>query len=780
MPSLKKRHAALLIIALLVPALLLALPQLAGYLLVKFLADDLQLEAQIEDVDLNLFTGRATIRNLFITGEQQSNLEGAQLAADLDMSQLLRGELVAESIRLQGVRLHIVENQAGQPVALVPLVGKDAQDSGADSVEIPLFSLQELQLIDVQLLVDTLNIKGQFNIDELQLRGLSTSQSQPGLLRLKANWNETPLIIDGTIAPFHAAPWFEGDIQLRQVQLSELNPYLPEPMTGLAGTLSMHWQGRAGSDHIALQGDFQAANIALELAGLQVHGDTLSWQGNVSAAGLDQSPTFTVSGDVTGSGLGVTDEQRQLTLMQLEALALREVSLNEKAELLINHLAVTNLQALDRGEEDQRLLFGQDVQVQALDYHDDRLAVGAIRGENVVSTVRLTAEGELVSQGVLSASLETLRTGGDVDTEAEAAAESALQWRVDDITVRNSRVNFFDEKFEQPLHFKLAVDELTILGLDSSQPQQAADVSLKSGVGDFGRITLDGKFSALAPEANTQLKGTIKALPLPLVSPYVEQLLGYELVAGQFDHDFEIALSDAHIKASNELNLRKLKVKKMEGVTGEAPLPVPLGFALDMLRDKDDHIALSVPLDGQLDDPKFGLGQAISRALGKAMKSGSTLFLQLALQPYGAIWMGAEKGLKLAGQMRLDPMPFPALQSEMGVAQQDYAAKLALILTERPKVQLQLCGEAGAGDYSALTQSMAIPIEPRATAEAEATGSVTHSAEQQQQMTALADARARGLKHWLVREKGIDSSRLYLCKAKADPAGKINGVAMSL
>ena len=170
--------------------------------------------------------------------------------------------------------------------------------------------------------------------------------------------------------------------------------------------------------------------------------------------------------------------------------------------------------------------------------------------------------------------------------------------------------------------------------------------------------------------------------------------------------------------------------------------------------------------------------------MGTALQAGSATFLKLALQPYGAIWMGAELGLKLAGQMRLDPMPFPALQAELGVAQQDYAGKLALILDQRPGLQLQLCGEAGRDDFAALMLSVAAangeqaPQTPAGSGEQSAPA--TPDTEQQRELTTLADARARGLKHWLVKEKGIDASRLYLCKARADPEGKISGVKMSL
>jgi hypothetical protein len=275
------------------------------------------------------------------------------------------------------------------------------------------------------------------------------------------------------------------------------------------------------------------------------------------------------------------------------------------------------------------------------------------------------------------------------------------------------------------------------------------------------------------------LRGRVDSLALHDLSPYSEYLLGYELVSGQLDHDFDIAIRDSAITASNELKLRKARVEKLDHGQPEAPLPMPLGFALDLLRDGDDNIELSVPLEGRLDDPELGMGQVISRALGKALRSGSTTFLKFALQPYGAIWAGAEMGLKAAGRIRLDPMSFPAGSAELGPEQADYAAKLAQILTDRPQLELQICGKAGSQDYSELQAPGSASETSQKEAQSETSPPIS-AQEQQRLMVQLAEERGDALKRWLVAEKGIAPQRLYPCKPAADPEGDISGLQLSL
>ena len=350
------------------------------------------------------------------------------------------------------------------------------------------------------------------------------------------------------------------------------------------------------------------------------------------------------------------------------------------------------------------------------------------------------------------------------------------------------RIAFRDEHVAADDAVVLLIDRLEISALDSAAPATRNPLTLSAGLGSYGRIELGGHISALDPLIDTQLKGSVLALPLPLISSYAETLVGYELQSGQFDHEFDVAIENQQINATNEIKLRKTKIAKAQGVKAQAPLPIPLDLALNMLRDNKDNIKLSVPLKGALDDPKVGVDQIVSTALRKALTAGSTTYLKLALQPYGAIWMGAEMGLKLAGKMRLDPMPFDPMQPQMAESQLDYAAKLATLMTERPKLELTIRGAAGEADYAAYREALIAEAEANNAA---ATPSAAETQmpspafefpleEHTQFLRSIAKKRAAALKQELVANHGISDQRIYVGKATAESSEKLSGVKMEL
>lgn len=764
------RYTAPFIFIALLVTLVLAAPRIARYSLVNFINDELDVAVSIADLELDMLDGEVRIHHLQVSGDSGSELRGAQLYADIDLGALFRRDLIVEKVSLEGIRLQVVRSPTGETVIVVPLTSSEEGDT-AKSIELPLFELLELSIVDAELNIDLPPLRGRFRVAEASLSMLTTLSQASARLQITGDWNGAPLVVNGSLAPFEEIPWFEGELSLQRAELREVEAYLPTTLTGLGGTLDTRWQGRVSSDGFAMDGELRFHEPVIDLDNLQAYGSTLAWQGTLKASGYPDLLTYSVAGDWKGTGLGIADRARGITLIELSEFLAGGLSTDERGALAIAELELDTIRAVDRGGEEQQLLQGRKMRVRDLEYRDNALRVGSIFGEDVVSNLYFTADSGLVARGVLTTSLETLRTKQD---DAEQAPP--LQWRLQETTMRNSQLTVVDQQFDPPFRLKLAVEELQVGVLDSVQPESPAVLNLKARVGEFGRIDIAGQISALAPESNTVLKGSIQSLALPEMSPYSEYLLGYELVAGQFDHDFEFSIKDAHITASNDLTLRKTRVKKLKDVQPAAPLPMPLNMALDVLRDKQDRIVLSVPLEGRLDDPEVGLDQVISRALGKALRGGSTAFLKLVLQPYGAIWTGVEFGMKQAGKVRLDPMAFPPGSPELGHSQLEYAAKLGELLSDRPRIELQLCGEAGSDDYGTLQPQKASPGDGTETSGTQP----TTAPEQRRQMLELAELRAGALKRWLITEKNIAPERLYPCKPVADLNSKVSGIRLSL
>lgn len=695
------------------------LPWLARIALVDVLQQNLHGLASIEEVRIDLRRGVVTINSLEASDDAELKLRSGSLQADLGLRALFSGDINGK------IELRDALVDYGDLVVKLERLSFDGALVPADTGDAPEWLVQGNLAIDALGLFDraqqlTLLSLGKARVSETVFNTANMALDIPSLKLTQ---------IGVMKADVEDARWLYGE----EIEI-----------TGL----------QYGEDLLKI--DVHATR--LEYGDLVTRFERLSFDGALKQVGSGDAPQLLVQGDLSIDALGLFDRAREITLLSLGEARLSDAAFNtDTLALGISGLRLAQIGAVNTGSEDSHWLYGEHIALESLRYADNRLEVASIESSAVSSVAQITAEGELESQGVLIASLEAL-VGETGEPEAQEPGPE-FEWAVGEVRATDSELRFTDQRL--PLTLNLAVEQLSLSSLDSLKPEQVSTIALKSGVGDYSRIDFSGEFSPLSEQASLDVKGRIDALSLPLVSAYIEPLLGYELSAGQFDHDFDIQIKEETLTASNSIDLRGLKVTKLSDVTPTAPVGIPLDTGLNMLRDKQGNIHLDVPLKGRLDDPEIGLNQVISKALTKALTSSSTTMLKLALQPYGAIWMGAEMGLKMATQVRLDPMLFPPLSGELDGEGEDYAGKLGVLLTERPAMHLTLCGVSGAGDQAALAQMN--PTEAEKT-----------------DLTDLAKARSDALKSFLVNKKQVDPSRLLVCKPSVDPEGKVSGIKLEL
>jgi post-segregation antitoxin (ccd killing protein) len=302
-----------------------------------------------------------------------------------------------------------------------------------------------------------------------------------------------------------------------------------------------------------------------------------------------------------------------------------------------------------------------------------------------------------------------------------------------------------------------------VKGLDQRYPDKAAQLSLLGSLGDFSRVKVEGEMTPFAEHLGLNLTGDIKAVPLPSVSPYSEAYIGYHLTRGQYDHEFDIKIENNNVEFNNKLLLRQLKLKSVDPSKPQPvakQLDVPLGFALNMLRDGEDNIHLDVPIKGRLDDPNINVSKVINKALANALKSGATNYLSYALQPYGAVFMAASMVGDRLSSIRLEAIEYPAGQAGLSAEQQLYLGKVSELLSTRPKLSLTACATTNEEDHQALQAfNPKVPVEHTALVE-------------------LARQRSIQVKQALL-EKGISSERVFLCQPEFVADG-VRGVTMAM
>jgi hypothetical protein len=87
-------------------------------------------------------------------------------------------------------------------------------------------------------------------------------------------------------------------------------------------------------------------------------------------------------------------------------------------------------------------------------------------------------------------------------------------------------------------------------------------------------------------------------------------------------------------------------------------IPAPMDTALNTLRDKNNTIKLTIPVEGNMADLKLDVGDAINQFPAKALKTRALCYLKHALQHYGAMITAAQYTGEAITKVRLNPLEF--------------------------------------------------------------------------------------------------------------------------
>jgi Domain of Unknown Function (DUF748) len=771
----------LIVIVLAVAVFVTVLPEAIRWGGIYWLPSTGMGEVEIEEVDLNLFTGRASLQKVELFRESQSKLSFEQLDVDLSWQKLLFGIIHLEDISLRGLSLAIVEADDGSLEVVVPLASsqREAQpEAKPDSaLVLPKISVAKFSLLETQLTLLTTHAKGLLQLDRFVVAQASTWLNESIVLELAGDWNQAPINAAIELNPWAAQPYLAANVSFSKLGLEGFSLLAGEPLTGavdLALDVSGDWDWQ-GNMQLGMQTRLGLSNLLAGYKNFQLDLAGFNWLGEISLARQKQLASYQVQGNLDSQALRLTDIKQKLALLAWQEFNLENVFVDEKRNVQFTQLHAENLYTLSRGDDDQGRFFAGAVDIQQWDLQEGQhLHIGKSQIKDAQYQVTVNNEGDLQIQTMLGPVLASLSEQAEDGVEEAAVSSASMEDDDSSATeftvsvgetslVGDSGLFFTDQRFKVPVKQHIKLNRVSIEGMDQRTPDKAAQLTVDASLGEFSKIAFDGDIKPFAENLGLDLKGNFKAIPLPSVSPYSEAYLGYHLTRGQYDHDFSLRIADNAIDLENTLLLRQLQLTSVDSSKlqpMEQQLDVPLKFALNMLRDGDDNIELSIPIKGQLDDPNISVSSVLNKALGKAVKSGATSYLTLALQPYGAVLMAANMVGDQLSSIQLDPVEYVAGQAELTGPHQDYLLKISTLLMERPKMQLTACASANNLDREALQL-----LNPKVPVSDEL-------------LIALATQRGSVVKRELLA-KGVTAERVFLCQPTLQQDA-ISGVELSM
>lgn len=250
------------------------------------------------------------------------------------------------------------------------------------------------------------------------------------------------------------------------------------------------------------------------------------------------------------------------------------------------------------------------------------------------------------------------------------------------ISVLGGRVDFSD-RFIQP-NYSAHLTELagTLSAFSSQTPDgggQLADLSLRGRAEGTASLEITGKLNPLVTPLALDIKGRVRDLELPPLSPYAVRYAGHGIERGKLSMDVGYQLQpNGQLTASNNIILKQLDFG--EPVEG-APASLPVKLAVALLADRQGVIDLNLPITGSINDPEFRFGAVVFKIIGNLLAKVVTAPFSLLANAFG----GGEE------MSQVSFTPGSAVLTPEGRAGLD---KVAQALLERPALTLTVTGAA--------------------------------------------------------------------------------------
>jgi hypothetical protein len=170
-------------------------------------------------------------------------------------------------------------------------------------------------------------------------------------------------------------------------------------------------------------------------------------------------------------------------------------------------------------------------------------------------------------------------------------------------------------------------------------------------------------------------------LALPVLSPYFGRYLGYAVDSGKLKMNLDYAFTGTRLKASNRVVLDRMELG--QAVPSDEAISAPVKLGLALLTDRRGLIEVDLPVQGDIADPEFRVGQIVMRAF-------VNLLVKAAASPFSML--GSLADLAGFSSEDLGEVSFVPGSVELAEGEAAKLSALAQALRERPELVLNVRG----------------------------------------------------------------------------------------
>ncbi len=272
------------------------------------------------------------------------------------------------------------------------------------------------------------------------------------------------------------------------------------------------------------------------------------------------------------------------------------------------------------------------------------------------------------------------------------------------IVIQDGRAQFVDRTMEPPFTETISRFGLTIEGL-SSTPGRRARLATQAVIGGSSAFDLKGEIAPFG-EVYADLAGELRDFKLTSVNPYADPIIAWAMKTGQLAVKVHYRIEKNQLTADNEVIVRNLTVAPTrQNDEVKKKIGLPLGMIVALITDKDNGIQVNVPLSGELNQVKAGMGDAI----WTAVKNALTNIVAAPFRSIGKLFKGKDGSLE---DLQVDPVTFAAGSADVDPEMSKHLSEVAGFLKQAPMIKLALAPVAAPRDVESLkAQEVTVRIQ---------------------------------------------------------------------
>ncbi|RYU59658.1 DUF748 domain-containing protein [Methylolobus aquaticus] len=260
---------------------------------------------------------------------------------------------------------------------------------------------------------------------------------------------------------------------------------------------------------------------------------------------------------------------------------------------------------------------------------------------------------------------------------AKPAAGKPFPFSVQRVKVEHAIFDFSDQSLVLPFKTRIQNFGGTISGI-SNAPGSRTLLKLDGRVDEYGEANLEGTLDLMQHKAFSDITLIFRNVEMSSLSPYSGTFAGRQIQSGKLNAELQYKIENSHMKSNGKIELDQVALGS-EVVSPKAK-SLPLDMALALLKDSAGKISVSVPIEGNVDDPQFAYGPVIWNAI-------ATLITKVVTAPFTALASVFGNGDQDMGEIFFIPG-----KNGLPPAEIEKLKKLAAGLGSRPGLVVKVTG----------------------------------------------------------------------------------------